>query len=55
MTENEWLKAHGVTHAHCPFGCEHPQPYMDAKGEYICGRCAFVDGLRTLMIPCECD
>lgn len=54
LMENEWLAKHGVSHAHCPLGCEHPQPFF-FQGEYICGRCAFIDNIKTPMDPCKCD
>jgi hypothetical protein len=49
-----WYHRHGVHHAHCPEGCEHPQPFLDG-GDLICGRCAIKEGVRSLMIPCHCD
>lgn len=45
----------GVTHFHCPDGCEHPQPFMDDEGDYLCGRCFFVYGRMTPMVPCTPD
>jgi hypothetical protein len=47
-----WCLQRGVTHAHCPDGCEHPQPFVDATGTLLCGRCAAVYGERTAMVPC---
>jgi hypothetical protein len=51
LTEQEWNAKHGCTHAHCPCGCEHPQPFM-ADGVLICGRCAIKFGERCVMVPC---
>lgn len=44
-------------HAHCPHGCEHPQPFLH-KDEQVCGCCWFKHHVRTPMIPCTpelCD
>lgn len=27
MIYADWCRQHGVTHGHCPEGCEHPQPF----------------------------
>jgi len=51
LTYSEWNIAHGVTHAHCPNDCEHPQPFM-FEGELVCGRCYFVHGKTVMMLPC---
>jgi hypothetical protein len=51
MTCREWCEAHGVTHAHCPHLCEHPQPFIH-DNELICGRHAVMFGVRVVMIPC---
>ena len=45
------LDAHNCDHAHCPHGCEHPQPMMDGS-DLICMRCARVVKVRTVMVPC---
>lgn len=37
----------------CPFGCEHPQPFIAKDGRDLCGRCFFKDGLETEMISIE--
>jgi hypothetical protein len=50
-------------HSHCPFGCEHPQPFtladVQAEPEYtkyagksFCGKCWHVWGLMTEMVLC---
>jgi hypothetical protein len=56
-TPREWYAAHGCTHAHCPEGCEHPQPFIDSinGGELLCGRCALRDRVRNVMIPCTVE
>ena len=47
----EWCEARGVTHAHCPDGCEHPQPFI-LEGVLVCGRCYFVYREVVAMVPC---
>jgi hypothetical protein len=43
-------------HAHCPHGCEHPQPFFDDKfGGLLCGCCWFKYGICSPMIPCDGD
>ncbi len=46
-----WCLERGVSHAHCPLLCEHPQPF-DADGVLWCGRCWFLCGTRTEMVAC---
>jgi hypothetical protein len=53
-----------TAHLHCPYGCEHPQPFTLAEvqedpqfqvyaGKTYCGRCYHIDGgLMTEMVPC---
>ena len=41
----EFCSAHGVTHGHCPNGCEHRQPQL-AGGIMVCCFC------RTPIVPC---
>jgi hypothetical protein len=52
----DWCRLYGVNHAHCPRGCEHPQPFIlnegDGPSPLLCGRCWFVDGVRSEMVPC---
>jgi hypothetical protein len=53
-----WCRERGVSHAHCPYGCEHPQPFVCADGRLVCGRCAAYAGLLAEMVPCTpavCD
>ncbi len=47
----QWCRQHGCQHAHCPEGCNHPQPFMH-RGILICGRCAVISGGVTEMEPC---
>lgn len=44
--EAQWYAAHGCTHAHCEYGCEHPQPFMDGA-DLLCGRCWFIERARA--------
>lgn len=46
-----WYKAHGCNHAHCPRGCEHPQPRL-VDGVMACGRCLVLQGVLTPCEPC---
>lgn len=39
-------------HHHCPFGCEHPQPFVGLDGKLYCGRCDAIDGILTEMVLC---
>lgn len=57
-TYEAWCQALGVTHAHCIYDCEHPQPFILLPGVLVCGRCWFICGERTEMVPCTpevCD
>ena len=47
-----WYREHGCDHAHCPDGCEHPQPLLTADGRLLCGRCLFKYGEEVEMVPC---
>jgi hypothetical protein len=49
-----WCINRGVTHAHCPMGCEHPQPFVawTDTSKLLCGRCYFKFGMLTEMEPC---
>jgi len=40
-----------ISHSHCPYEHEHPQPFMK-DGDEICGRCYFVEHIITIMVPC---
>lgn len=48
-----WCIERGVTHAHCPDGCEHPQPFVATTGELLCGRCWHKYRQITVMQPCH--
>ncbi len=50
--EDVWYKEHGCWHAHCPDGCEKPQPFVNEQGKMVCGRCFFKFGEVVEMIPC---
>jgi len=49
-------------HLHCPFDCEHPQPFVLAETQPVglqhyasktfCGRCWHKDGVMTEMVVC---
>jgi hypothetical protein len=51
-----WCAEHGCTHAHCPSGCAKPQPFHLCDplvgDRLLCGRCWFVDGCLTDVVPC---
>jgi hypothetical protein len=48
----DWCAARGVTHAHCPCGCEHPQPFLSCTGLLICGACWALARAWCAMVPC---
>lgn len=52
-----WCETKGVTHAHCPYDCEHPQPFVatlkgETEAQLFCGRCWHIEGVVTPMVPC---
>jgi hypothetical protein len=47
----EWCRLHGCTHAHCPRGCDKPQPAI-REGVLYCSRCLVYEGIRSVMVPC---
>jgi hypothetical protein len=51
VTPEDWYRDNGCDHAHCPYLCEHPQPFV-ADGVLVCGRCAVKYGELNPMIPC---
>jgi len=52
-TEYEtWCLENNVSHAHCPLGCDHPQPFLDSEGNLVCGCCHFEHKVTTLMDLC---
>ena len=54
MTYAEWCVQNHCSHAHCPQGCWHPQPFL-YQGRLFCGQCEALAGLLTEMAPCACD
>lgn len=53
-----WYAAHACQHAHCPEGCDKPQPFLAKDGRMLCGRCAVQRKVAVEMIPCTpevCD
>jgi hypothetical protein len=52
-TYPDWCAALAVTHAHCPYDCEHPQPFIARPGLLLCGRCWFLAKTATEMQPCS--
>lgn len=53
MTEQDWYRDHNCSHAHCPDGCEHPQPFLADDGRMLCGRCAVKYGEAVEVEPCS--
>jgi hypothetical protein len=49
--EEDWYKRQGCSHAHCPKGCEKPQPFFDGQ-KMLCGRCFFKYKEFVEMVPC---
>jgi hypothetical protein len=49
-----WCEMHDVSHGHCPLECDHPQPFWHPTYGLICGHCAIIDHLISIMIPCNC-
>lgn len=47
----EWCRANGCDHAHCPDGCEKPQPRLHA-GQMVCGRCLIKFSEVVPVLPC---
>jgi len=52
VTYSEWCLQHDCDHAHCPYDCEHPQPFVLDDGRLVCGRCAIIDHEIVEMVPC---
>jgi hypothetical protein len=50
---DEWCKRNGCFHAHCPKGCEHPQPAVTQTGDLICGLHMAFRHEYVLMEPCD--
>lgn len=51
LATTSWYEQHDCTHAHCPDGCEHPQPIL-IDGRMLCGRCLIRFGEEVEVIPC---
>lgn len=51
--DRDWYAERGVDHAHCPDGCEHPQPVVLEDGRLVCRRC-LTFGETVDMEPCDC-
>lgn len=51
MDYTDWCDNEGVSHAHCPLECEHPQPFT-SDGKLYCGKCWFDSWTLTEMVPC---
>lgn len=45
----------GISHMHCPYSCEHPQPVQLDDGRLVCGRCWAYGGVAVEMVPCTPD
>lgn len=48
-----WYTRHNCQHAHCPNGCDKPQPFETDDGRLLCSRCSVQDGVIAEMIPCR--
>ena len=57
LNYRQWCEERGVSHAHCPYDCEHPQPFVAPNGKLYCGRCWVAAEMITEMVPCGpgCD
>ena len=51
----DWYARHHCTHAHCPRGCDKPQPFETNDGRLLCSRCWVQDDVQSEMIPCTPD
>lgn len=49
---SRWCEKNGCTHGHCPYECEHPQPFEHPDGNLYCGKCWHDDRELTEMVPC---
>lgn len=49
--EQAWYASNGCDHAHCPVGCDKPQP-RTVSGVLVCGKCLVINGVWSEMIPC---
>lgn len=49
-----WCKMNSVSHGHCLYGHEHPQPANYAgDARLICGKCWFDDLIAVEIVPCR--
>lgn len=58
MAVGDWYERHGCDHAHCPNGCEKPQPVEQPDGRPLCMRCLVYSGVEVECVPCTpevCD
>lgn len=56
LKHEQWYKQNNCTHCHCPYDCEHPQPFLlmiDNKNIMYCGRCYHTSGELVEMVPCN--
>lgn len=51
--EEAWYKKNNCHHAHCPKGCEHPQPMLTSDDRMLCKRCFFKNNEITEVEPCR--
>lgn len=51
----DWYAERAVDHAHCPNGCEKPQPAQQPDGRLLCMKCLVLSGVEAEMIPCTPD
>lgn len=54
MSEREWCSLNNCDHAHCPEGCEHPQPIVDGE-RLLCGQCLVLRRHVSEMLPCSTE
>ena len=47
----DWYKDNNCSHAHCPLGCEKPQPEV-CGGKLLCMKCLVLYDTLTEMVPC---
>ena len=50
----DWYEVNNCQHAHCPEGCEKPQP-VQVGDRLLCSRCMYERGVEVEMIPCHPD
>jgi len=52
MDNQKWYEDNNCTHAHCPEGCDKPQPSL-VNRKMLCMRCYVKYGVISEMIPCD--